>query len=285
MMFLSRPTADIYIPDGRPLEEAVARVTHLGIGAHQDDLEFMAYHGILECYDAPGKCFGGVTCTNGSGSARQGKFANCTGEEMRAIRLEEQRAAARLGCYGAMFQLDVPTEELKSAAANPLVPDLKAIIGIAKPDVVYTHNPADKHPTHLYVLAAVIEALRSLPAGERPARVYGCEVWRGLDWVNDDEKLAMDVSGRPELARGLNELFTSQIAGGKRYDLATEGRRRANATYFNAHSVDQATQMSYGLDLTPLVQDDSLDVIEYTLGFVDRFREDVKTGLARAFRR
>jgi len=30
-------------------------------------------------------------------------------------------------------------------------------------------------------------------------------------------------------------VFESQIAGGKRYDLALMGRRRANATYFESH--------------------------------------------------
>ena len=54
--------------------EALARVTHLGIGAHQDDLEFMAFHGILQCFHSETDWFGGVTCTNGSGSARKEFF-------------------------------------------------------------------------------------------------------------------------------------------------------------------------------------------------------------------
>ena len=48
-MNLHIPTADIFIPDGQPPAAALARVTHLGIGAHQDDLEFMAFHGIEAC--------------------------------------------------------------------------------------------------------------------------------------------------------------------------------------------------------------------------------------------
>ena len=29
---------------------AVAKTTHMAIGAHQDDIEIMAYHGVLECF-------------------------------------------------------------------------------------------------------------------------------------------------------------------------------------------------------------------------------------------
>ena len=47
-MKLHNPTAEIFIPDGLPVPAALKRITHLGIGAHQDDLEFMAFHGVLD---------------------------------------------------------------------------------------------------------------------------------------------------------------------------------------------------------------------------------------------
>lgn len=284
MISLQNPGADIFVPDGLPVAEAARRITHLAIGAHQDDLEFMAYHGIVTCYDRPGWSFGGVTCTDGAGSARQGLYAEKTDEEMRSIRGEEQRAAARLGRYGLMVQLGHSTKTLKTAASNPLTPDLMALFSAVSPRVVYTHNPADKHETHLHVFAAVIEALRSLPAEKRPMRVYGCEVWRGLDWMEDSEKVVHDVSPRPELAAALNQLFDSQISGGKNYGLATEGRRRANATYLAAHHVDHVTHASYAMDLTPLVRDAALDPVDYTQGFIERFRSDVSMKLRRALR-
>ncbi|MFP4541109.1 MAG: hypothetical protein ACLFR7_05730, partial [Opitutales bacterium] len=80
----------------------------------------------------------------------------------------------------------------------------------------------------------------ALPPEERPERVLGCEVWRGLDWMPDDEKVPLDVSGNLELAQQLNGVFDSQIVGGKRYDLATIGRRRANATFLESHHADAA---------------------------------------------
>ena len=61
----------------------------------------------------------------------------------------------------------------------------------------------------------------------------------------------MDVSGHDHLAAAMNGVFDSQIAGGKRYDLATLGRRAANATFFESHATDTATQLIFGMDLTP----------------------------------
>ena len=112
--------------------------------------------------------------------------------------------------------------------------------------------------------------------------VYGCEVWRDLDWLVDSEKTAMPISARPELARALNEVFATQIAGGKRYDLAVLGRRTANATFSNAHSTDQESAMQWAMDLTPLVQDDSLDPVAYTVGFIDRLKADVTARIRKS---
>jgi hypothetical protein len=81
-MKLSRDEAELYIPDGAPEAEALARTTHLAVGAHQDDLEIMAAHGILACYDDPDQWFTGVTVTNGAGTPRSGAFADYTNDEM-----------------------------------------------------------------------------------------------------------------------------------------------------------------------------------------------------------
>ena len=141
--------------------------------------------------------------------------------------------------------------------------------------VVYTHNPADKHDTHIAVVVPVLQAIREMPREHRPAQVHGCEVWRSLDWMPDAEKIAHHVSGHDNLAAALNGIFDSQIAGGKRYDLAVLGRRRANATFFESHGVDQSDALAFAMDLSPLAHDDSLDIVEYVTGFIDRFRADV----------
>jgi LmbE family N-acetylglucosaminyl deacetylase len=280
-MKLHLPSADLFIPDGQPEAAALARITHLGVGAHQDDLEFMAFHGIQACYHSDTDWFGGVTCTNGSGSARTGSYVSYTDEEMMAVRREEQRQAAIVGRYAAVIQLGYSSKVSRDPADSRLKEDLREIFSAARPRVVYTHNPADKHETHLAVVVPVIQAIRELPADQRPQAVHGCEVWRDLDWLPDAEKVVQDVSGHDNLAAALNGIFDSQIAGGKRYDLAVLGRRRANATFFESHGVDASDALSFAMDLTPLIKDDTLDVLDYVTGFIDRFRADVVAKLGQ----
>ena len=278
-MKLHHSSAGIFIPDDIPEVDALQRVTHLGIGAHQDDLEFMAFHGILECFAREDRWFGGVTCTNGAGSSRSGPYASFTNERMMDVRKQEQNTAATIGDYAMMIQLDYPSSAVKSAEEPALKNDLKAILGATRPDVVYTHNPADKHDTHIGVVIAALLAIRELPQDQRPKKVIGCEVWRNLDWLPDEFKVLMDVSGRDNLAAALNGVFDSQIAGGKRYDLATLGRRAANATFFDSHSTDASTQLIFGMDLTPLITDDSSDIVDFVCNLIDQFNDDVRLKL------
>ena len=118
-------------------------------------------------------------------------------------------------------------------------------------------------------------------SAQRPGRVLGCEVWRGLDWMPDEEKVVQDLSAHENLAAALNGIFDSQIAGGKRYDLATLGRRRANATFFASHATDAAQMLAFAMDLTPLAHDDTLDIAGYVTGFIDRFKADVTSKLRK----
>ena len=280
-MKFHQDSAELFIPDGIEETAALSRVTHLGIGAHQDDLEFMAFHGILACYENDKEWFGGVTCTNGAGSARSGPYACFTDAQMREVRREEQRLAARIGRYGAMLQLDFSSEAVRDPKAVALRDDLIEVLRATRPRVVYTHNPADKHETHVAVCVAAIQAMRALPLDQRPELVHGCEVWRGLDWICDDEKVVQDLGSHDQLAAALNAAFDSQIAGGKRYDLGVLGRRRANATFLESHASDRAQSVAFAMDLTPLVRDESLDIAEYVDGFIARFREDVISKLQK----
>ncbi|MSS99617.1 MAG: PIG-L family deacetylase [Opitutales bacterium] len=281
-MIKLNPLARLTIPDGKTVPDAISRTTHLGIGAHQDDLEFMAFHGILACYDKDDRWFGGVTITDGRGSSRAGKFKEWSDEQIAAERIREQEAAAVIGQYSFIAQLGFNNAAVRDAQQTAVRDELRRILESSRPEIVYLHNLADKHDTHVGCALRCIEAIRQLPQADRPKRVYGCEVWRDLDWLVDTEKTPMPISARPELARALNEVFATQIAGGKRYDLAVLGRRTANATFSNAHSTDQESAMQWAMDLTPLAQDDSLDPIAYTVGFIDRLKADVTSRLRKS---
>ena len=276
---LSNTAAQIFIPDGNPLPEAASRITHLGVGAHHDDLEFMAFHGIVHCLDSSDRWFGGVTCTDGKGSSHSGVIAQMTPEELGKVRASEQNEAASIGQYGLMVQLGYPSSAVTNPSDTRPREDLIRILKATHPDVIYTHSPADKHRTHLGVFASLLHALRSLPASERPKQLIGCEVWRDLDWMLDSEKVRMDVSGHDDLANRLNAVFASQIVGGKRYDLAVTGRRSANATFYEPREGDESTQVLVGIDLTTLILDDSLSVVEFMRQVIRRFEESACTAL------
>jgi LmbE family N-acetylglucosaminyl deacetylase len=281
-MIKLNPLARLTIPDGLSGSSAVTRTTHLGFGAHQDDLEFMAFHGILACYDKEDRWFGGVTITDGRGSSRAGKFKDWSDDQIATERIREQESAAVIGQYSFIAQLGFGSVAVRDAHQPAVRDDLRRILEASRPEVVYLHNLADKHDTHVGCALRCIEAMRQMPKADRPKKVYGCEVWRDLDWLVDSEKTPMPISARPELARALNEVFATQIAGGKRYDLAVLGRRTANATFSNAHSTDQESAMQWAMDLTPLAQDDSLDPIAYTVGFIDRLKSDVTSRLRKS---
>jgi LmbE family N-acetylglucosaminyl deacetylase len=280
-MKLKLETAEIFVPDGLPVEEALARTTHMAIGAHQDDLEIMALDGILQCFQREDRWFCGVVVTNGSGSPRDDLYKDYTDEAMRVVRRKEQKKAAVVGEYTAQVLLDYPSTAVKDGSNKAPAEDIAMLLKAGRPEVVYTHNLADKHDTHVGVALGVIEAIRSLPAEDRPQRLFGCEVWRDLDWMVDADKVAFDVSAHENLQAALLGVFDSQICGGKRYDLATTGRRRANATYFASHGTDIATGMIFAMDLTPLIRDLDKSVQVFVEELTGRFVQEVTGRLAR----
>jgi len=276
---LTQPNADVFVPDGTEIGAALARTTHLAVGAHQDDLEFMAAHGVVECFQNPARWFTGVVVTNGGGSARDFEYKDYSDERMMDVRRLEQRKAAYVGEYSAMLQLRHPSSAVKDTASRVVVDDLLGILQTTRPEIVYTHNLADKHDTHVAVALRLVAACRALPSEARPQRIIGCEVWRDLDWLCDADKVVMPVDRHENLHAALMGVFDSQIAGGKRYDLATAGRRRAHATYFESHGTDEHRALIWGMDLTPLL--DGADPGELVKSYIARFEAEVAGRVAR----
>ena len=115
------------------------------------------------------------------------------------------------------------SSEVRHLDFEPLTTELVRLFQLAQPKVVYTHNLADKHKTHLAVGLHVIKAIRRLPKELRPEKLYGCEVWRSLDFLPDEYKVLLDVSARPELQSALINAYRSQIVGGKNYEQLSSG--------------------------------------------------------------
>ncbi|MDR3317963.1 MAG: PIG-L family deacetylase [Clostridiales bacterium] len=279
-MKLTKTTAEIFCPSGEAADTALKRTARLAISAHQDDIEIMAADGIFSCWATPNAAFGGVVVTNGAGSARSGIYEKYTDAEMMDVRRAEQKKAAVVGNYSVQALLDYSSGEVKDGKNKEVTADIASIIAASSAKIIYTHNLADKHETHCAVVLRVIAAIRSLPKEKRPDRLYGCEVWRDLDWMLDEEKTVFDLSGHDNLSAALLGVFDSQIAGGKRYDLAAEGRRTAHATYYASHSVDNADKLSYAMDLSPLINNVQ-DPCEYALGYIERLKSSVASTLKK----
>jgi LmbE family N-acetylglucosaminyl deacetylase len=177
--------------------------------------------------------------------------------------------------------LDYPSKAIKDGSNKQAVADIVKLLKATRPQFVYTHNLADKHDTHVGVALKVIEAVRRLPKEEQPQRLYGCEVWRDLDWMTDNDKVPFDCSAHENLQMALVGVFDSQICGGKRYDLATMGRRKAHATYFASHGTDVTTGLSFGMDLTPLLADPSKEPGAFAQEFIQRFAQEVADRVGR----
>lgn len=265
----------IYLPKTRK----TGPVKYLTICAHQDDNEIMAIDGIMKGYRSRRYSFACVVTADGGGSARTGKFANYTDEMMKAARLEEQKAAAEIGRYHSLYMLNYSSKDIKDPNNEDLVNDYIEIIKELRPQVIYTHSVLDKHPTHIGVATKVINALRMLGEEYQPKVLYGCEVWRDLDWVSDNKKVAFDVSSNLRLQKQLLNVFESQIEGGKSYTNATIGRRYNNATYAQSHSVDNAKLVAYAIKMNKLLKDPELPIKKFALSFVDDLYTEINDAM------
>ena len=267
----------IYLPKNRNNKP----VKYLCICAHQDDNEIMAMDGVLKGIRSRNYSFALVVTADGGGSARTGEFKDYTDEMMKAVRIKEQQEASEIGRYHSLYLLNYPSKDIKDKNNRDIVEEYKNIIKELKPEVIYTHSVLDKHPTHLGVVVKVINAIRKLPKEYQPKVLYGCEVWRGLDWISDERKIGFDLSKNVKLQKKILDVFKSQIAGGKEYTKASLGRRYANATYFQSHSVDTYKLVNYGIDMRPLIKDTNLSIKDFALSYVEDLRNEISNELDR----
>ena len=276
-MDMTLKRGSIYLPKNRNNKP----VKYLCICAHQDDNEIMAMDGVLKGIRSRNYSFALVVTADGGGSARTGEFKDYTDEMMKAVRIKEQQEASEIGRYHSLYLLNYPSKDIKDKNNRDIVEEYKNIIKELKPEVIYTHSVLDKHPTHLGVAVKVINAIRELSKEYQPKVLYGCEVWRGLDWISDERKIGFDLSKNVKLQKKILDVFKSQIAGGKEYTKASLGRRYANATYFQSHSVDTYKLVNYGIDMRPLIKDRNLSIKEFALSYVDDLRNEISNELGK----
>lgn len=281
-MKLSSPSARVFSPSGLAPTEALRGTRQLGVVAHADDLEIAAIKGILDCYDAPTPSFSGVVVCDGVGAPRQAADVAAADEDYRRSREREQERAATIGRYAAVAFLGHPSASVR-AGLPEVGTDLDQLLEHVNAEVVYTHSPLDAHDTHVAVVLELVDALRRFPIERRPARVIGCEVWRDLDWLPESHRVALDVGAHQDLQKELIRVFASQTAG-KRYDLASLGRRQAHATFRHADRADETSGLVFGVDLTPLLAQGAPSVQQFSLELVEELQRDTAARFARLMR-
>lgn len=267
-------TSIFYVPDHIKPDDALKRTTHLAIGAHPDDIEMMAYNGIMECFNQQDAWFGGIVITNGSGSSRTGPYKTYTNKQMVDARMQEQIHAATIGKYSFIQMYGSNSSDIFKEKHEAVIELLMSVFVKIKPKIIYTHNLLDKHITHVQTALIVIEALRRVEKDYIPEKLYGCEVWRDLDWINDSAKVILDVSKFPDLSSQLLHVFNSQIVGGKAYDEGTLGRRRAHAVFENARKVDRQHSVTLAIDLKPLIENHHLNIEDFIELQINTFKKE-----------
>jgi len=267
-----------YVPSGALPEEALGRGTHLGLVAHADDLEILAYHGILTAYRDPSQAFVGIVVSDGAGSVRSGPFAELDAAGLVEQRRKEQMRAAEIGRYAAVTQLGHPSHELKQLCEGKIDEELFELVRLVRPKVLYTHSLFDRHATHLAVTLRVLRVLRQLAESERPERVLGVEVWGDLDWLPAGARVELPVSGEPELESALLGAFESQLSA-KRYDLATVGRRLAHATFASSQRAEVTDRPLLAVDLGPVVSAPDFEPLAFAERWIDELKAETSARL------
>jgi hypothetical protein len=155
-----------------------------------------------------------------------------------------------------------------------VIDDISKMIELLKPETIYMHNPFDKHPTHVACCLCALKAINNLKSKDYLKDVFGCEVWRSLDWVIDQDKINLDTSLHQKELTPILSVFESQIEGGKRYDTALMGRFVANATFNDSHAVDRYTNCSYIINMNDVALK-QVPVTEFVQTYLTNFANEV----------
>lgn len=249
--------AELFVVGGGPLNWR--RVTDVCIVAHPDDVEIGCHYACVECLDDPQRGLLAVVVTDGGGLTRTNEEQSWLREEIVDKRWEEQVRAGHVGEYAGGIGLMYHSDEVKSDNAAILEPIKAQIADILRncPQLVavHTHSLLDTHPTHEAVARLAIGAIRSLPDSRRPQRLYGSQVWDGIEDAPRRLVRKFDVSDWRHLIANLVSCFKIESKG-KNYPDAVIGRLQANATFGESHNLDCAKLLALALDMSELIDSD-----------------------------
>ena len=204
-----------------------------------------------------------------------GKYSEHTDKEMLEARNQEQIRASQIGEYEKLIMLKHNHLDIENDDKDNVVKDLQKIILEVQPDVIYTHNIFDKSKTHSKTCKKVVEAILGLPEESRPRLLYGCEIFRSLDWLPDKYKVVFDLSDNKELQARLIGVYDTRMEQSKNYNKAVVGRKLAHATFgISNDNVDEEKMLWYGINLTPVIQK-GIELKEYCTKILNEYNKEM----------
>ncbi|MGQ0662592.1 MAG: PIG-L deacetylase family protein [Pseudomonadota bacterium] len=146
------------------------------VAAHPDD-EALGCGGTIARHAAAGERVDILFLADGA-SARPGAGA----DEIEARRRAARAAAAALGAQPPEF-LDFPDNRLDIVPLLTVVQAVEAVVGRARPAIVYTHHAGDLNIDHRIANQATLTACRPLP-GATVRAIYSFEVLSSTEWAS-----------------------------------------------------------------------------------------------------
>ena len=233
--------------------------------AHSDDLEFGCPHAVIESLKNPDRNLGVVIVNDGSGPPYGASYSKMSPQEIIDVRIEEQFAAARAGKYEFAAMLSHPSSQTRPILNTvpqineKLVAEMIEIIETTQPEVLYTHNPWDMHPSHIAVLKHLLCALRHTK--HKPQGLFGGEVWGPLDRVPAPYLQVWDCTEFEDLLEELLRYFVSQNVI-KSYDRNVPARRRTLAKLYHPHNDTGCNSVHLGVDMR-LILTGEMSLLEF----------------------
>ena len=250
------------------------------ICAHPNDCEIMAIDGIQRGYRASKYTFACVVTTDGADAERNGRFAKATDKRMIAVSMQEQKRAANIGRYHAVYFMNYSAEEARDQENEDIVNEYVEIVKELKPRIIYTHSLLDRNPTHVAVAVKVINALRTMKKGDQPKVLYGCESERDLDWVIPSKIVTFNVSKNLRLQRQLISAHKSSIMS-RDYINAAIGRRLVNAVFNKDEKRKTAKMTAKAINMTTLLRRKEFPIKRFAMSFVDDLYTDINEMMDR----
>lgn len=196
-----------YVPTAAKQGTLVA----LGFAVEAGDLEVIASSHISDVICDGHRSFVGVITRTPHDVEAVGAYSGFDADEMVTVRLHEAQKAANIGSYQALYLLNYG--ELAEPSPE-LVADYRDLLVTYRSDIVFTYSPLDRNREHLVSLKALLQAVNSLEAEQRPAHIYAVNTGGDLGQLLAEELVDLDYDARLPLIESMLSVYVSLAEAG-----------------------------------------------------------------------